>query len=65
MLPGYALALGIQPMMVPLGAALMPGQFNGLPRPPTMSVPAAVQRTRMIPPTASVAALMSPQLLIG
>lgn len=52
-LPGYAPAPGMQPMMAPPGAAPMPGQFNSLPRPPTMSGPAAIPGTTMVPPIAS------------
>ncbi|XP_057508434.1 U1 small nuclear ribonucleoprotein C-like isoform X2 [Actinidia eriantha] len=57
-LPGYAPAPGMPPMMPLPGAPPFLGQVNGLPRPPTMTVPTGVPGTA-VSPTASGATSMA------
>ena len=48
-LPGYAPVPGMPPMLAPPGAPSLPGQVNGLPRPPTLAPPATGPGTATTP----------------
>ncbi|TYG56346.1 hypothetical protein ES288_D08G057000v1 [Gossypium darwinii] len=56
--PGYIPVPGLPPMMAPPGAPL-PGQVNGLPRPPTLAPPTTVSGTVTTPTSSNGAPTMS------
>lgn len=58
-MPGYAPYPGMPPMMAPPGAPSLPGQVNGLPRPPTLAPPPTVPGTAATPTSSNGAPTMA------
>lgn len=57
-LAGYVPAPGMPPMVAPPGAPSLPGQINGVPRPPTLAPLTTVPGTATTPTSSNAAPTM-------